>query len=212
MCTEANFQFGDMPIDTQIPVPRQWLIKITQYSCGFPNLAPSGCTQYFYGSPTGIVKSFNFDGQLHLANQKHNICVRRERNKCRICWTPAESTDFQLSGMSGLATSSAKGFNTGSVCCAYGTAGTKTSGYDCLIIPGAEKDTNGAVKADQFCGRSQGLVTASMMTGMPGVTVCSRRQPFMITFISDQWEFADATDMEEKGGIGFKLHYMQEDC
>ena len=73
MCTEANFQFGDSAVDTRIPIPRQWLIKITQYSCGFPNLAPNGCLQYFYGATTGVVKSFNFDGGMHLANQVCSI-------------------------------------------------------------------------------------------------------------------------------------------
>ena len=76
MCTEANFQFGDTAVDTRIPIPRQWLIKITQYSCGFPNLAPVGCLQYFYGSPTGVVKSFNFDGGMHLANQVCTIAFQ----------------------------------------------------------------------------------------------------------------------------------------
>ena len=73
--------------DTRIPIPRQWLIKITQYSCGFPNLAPVGCLQYFYGSPSGVVKSFNFDGGMHLANQvglKFFVTVFENHSICRI--------------------------------------------------------------------------------------------------------------------------------
>ena len=72
--------------DTRIPIPRQWLIKITQYSCGFPNLAPVGCLQYFYGSPSGVVKSFNFDGGMHLANQVglKFVTVFENHSKCRI--------------------------------------------------------------------------------------------------------------------------------
>ena len=34
----------------------------------------------------------------------------------------------------------------------------------------------------------------------------------MISFISDQWEFATAEGMEEQGGVGFKLTYLQTDC
>ena len=30
--------------------------QVTQYDCCFNNLAPSGCTQYFYGSNTAAVK------------------------------------------------------------------------------------------------------------------------------------------------------------
>ena len=57
-------------------VERKWSIKFSQYSCNFNNLAPVGCTQYFFGSLTNVVRSFNFDGKLHLANQNQNICVR----------------------------------------------------------------------------------------------------------------------------------------
>ncbi len=50
-------------------------MQVTQFACDFNNLAPSGCTQYFYGATTGTVKTFNF-GKEHLANQNQNICVR----------------------------------------------------------------------------------------------------------------------------------------
>ena len=40
------------------------------------NLAPDGCTQYFFGSTTDLVKTYNFDGGQHLASQDQNICVR----------------------------------------------------------------------------------------------------------------------------------------
>lgn len=52
--------------------------KVTQYSCDFPNKAPQGCLQYFYGSTTGTVRSFNQGGSpaYHLANQKQSICIR----------------------------------------------------------------------------------------------------------------------------------------
>lgn len=43
--------------------------------------------------------SYNFAGGSHLANQNQNICIRRERNICRICWTTQNDIDFQLSGM-----------------------------------------------------------------------------------------------------------------
>ncbi len=60
----------------QIKFDTYFNIQITQYSCDFPNLAPSGCTQYFFGSETNIVQSFNYEGQQHLSNQKQTICVR----------------------------------------------------------------------------------------------------------------------------------------
>ena len=39
-------------------------------------MAPDGCTQYFFGETTDIVKTFNFSGGQHLASQDQNICVR----------------------------------------------------------------------------------------------------------------------------------------
>ena len=59
----------------------------------------------------------------------------------------------------------------GSMCCGYGPDGLGTGGFDCVVIPGAQKMTPPCtlLQANAFCGRSQGLVTVS-----PGVprTVC----------------------------------------
>ena len=102
-------------------------------------MAPDGCTQYFFGSGTDTVKTFNFDGGHHLANQDQSICVRREANICRICWTTVTHiTDFQLSG-------DATGTNgmviKTSGCCGYGMDGINSNGYDCVMIPSATKNT-----------------------------------------------------------------------
>ena len=56
---------------------------MTQYSCDYNNLAPTGCTQYYFGAQTDTVQTYNFDGGQHLANQNQNICVRRERGNCK---------------------------------------------------------------------------------------------------------------------------------
>lgn len=62
-----------------------------------------------------------------------------------------------------------------SECCGYGTDGKKTN-YDCLMIPGAQKDAVGAKGSIQNvpptqCGGGGGLVTA---TGMTSTTVCCK--------------------------------------
>jgi len=79
-CTDLSFQLGTDNTN------RNWNIKITQYSCDSPLLAPPGCTQYYYGSTSSEVQTFNFNnGQgHHLANQEQTICVRRERGQCRL--------------------------------------------------------------------------------------------------------------------------------
>ena len=71
-------------------------LQISQYDCNYDNLAPDGCTQYFYGGTMNDVKSYNYDGGQHLAQQNQNICVRRERNYCEICWSEVGTMDFQL--------------------------------------------------------------------------------------------------------------------
>lgn len=96
-CHDLNFQLGQTGIGTSLAT-RTWSIKITQYSCNYENLAPSGCDQYYYGTGAmNMVKTFNFDGGKHLADQMQTICVRREAGNCRICWTADALTDVQVS-------------------------------------------------------------------------------------------------------------------
>ena len=60
---------------------RQWNIKVTQYSCDYPNLAPSGCTEYFFGgNGEGMIQTYNFEGGQHLANQRQKFCIRYEKS------------------------------------------------------------------------------------------------------------------------------------
>ena len=50
--------------------------------------------------------------------------------------------------------------------------GTKTSGFDCIVIPGASKTGGSEVIATKQCGRSKGIVTAQ---GGASATVCSKQ-------------------------------------
>jgi len=206
-CAQMSFQLSDAST-----VTRKWAIKILQFSCEYENLAPKGCLQYFYGPKgEGAVKSFNFDGGIHLANQNQKICVRRESGMCRICWAHA-AMEFDVSfGMDGADTMGLPGAKDS--CCGYGTKGTKTN-YDCVIIPRASKQATAdkLVGGSEFCGRALATKTA----GMPGAaaTVCSKVVPFGIRFLSDTFEFDDGTAMKEakNDAKGFKLSYKQESC
>ena len=71
--------------------------QVTQYSCDYPNLAPDGCTQYFFGETTGTVQSYNFEGGTHLANQNQNMCIRRERGICKQVDTVKSQTKISVS-------------------------------------------------------------------------------------------------------------------
>ena len=41
----------------------QWSIKISQFNCGFNNLPPQGCTQWYFGQLSGIVRYL--EGRYH---------------------------------------------------------------------------------------------------------------------------------------------------
>ena len=104
-CNTLNFNLGTTAIGTSIGT-RSWSIKakniylkiksgkhfegnkknsqVSQYSCSYSNLAPTGCTQYFYDATgTGTVQTYNYNGGIHLANQEQTICIREERAFCR---------------------------------------------------------------------------------------------------------------------------------
>ena len=76
-CNSLDFQFGNVARGiTAIPT-RSFSIRVTQYSCNYNNLAPSGCDQYFFGpTATNQIASFNFAGGRHLANQHQTVCIR----------------------------------------------------------------------------------------------------------------------------------------
>ncbi|XP_059081541.1 uncharacterized protein LOC131879286 [Tigriopus californicus] len=198
-CNELAFQLG-----SSSSVNRQWSIKITQYACDFDNLAPEGCTQYHFGSNSGTVKNYNYDGGAHLANQEQKICVRQESGNCETCYFQIEKTDFRVSGK----TSKSTGYTAKTQCCGYGSKGDDVNGYDCVVIPGALKQTDKQDPAlgSQFCG---GILT-TIDAGTDGKTVCTKQRPFHITFRSDHFEHPD----ESKKMIteGFRLAYTQKSC
>jgi hypothetical protein len=76
-CLSLGFQLGNTGIGATLAT-RSWSIKVTQYDCNYENLAPTGCTQYFFGSASQSVQTYNFAGGQHLANQKQQICVRQD--------------------------------------------------------------------------------------------------------------------------------------
>jgi hypothetical protein len=96
-CNELAFQFGMTALDATL-ADRSWSIRVTQYHCGYNNLAPTSCTQWFYGQDTAVVTSYNFDGDYHLADQNQVACIRREKGNCRICYSTTAITDIQISG------------------------------------------------------------------------------------------------------------------
>jgi hypothetical protein len=202
-CHDLTFNLGQVGVDATLAT-RKFSIKVTQFTCDYANLAPTGCDQYFFNDAgTGTVQTFNYGA--HLANQHQTICVRRELNQCKICWYAVAVTDVRVSGSAALV----KNVVDQSVCCGYGAEGTKTSGYDCLMIPGAAKKADSAPVPPTQCGGLGGLVTAS---GTTPATICSRSSPFRIEFFSDGFEVAGAILEAMTKPVGFKVNYDQATC
>ena len=201
MCNDLGFNLGS----TGSTVTRSWTIKITQYDCNYDNLAPDGCTQYFWGQTTDTVQTYNFDSGAHLASQNQNICIRRERGTCQICWATTAEGDFEVStAMTGAAGT----IKVASGCCGYKNDGMLTSGWDCVKIPTPSKapgTTLGVVGAYGFCGGELGTIAGSIAAA----TVCSKSVPFNIRFLSDLFE--TITEMA-KTPNGFRLAYTLKGC
>jgi hypothetical protein len=96
-CNMLTFSISENSLVTPM-----WSIRITQYARDFENKAPPGCLQYLFGSDTGVIRSFNWNGGAgrHLSNQNQLICIRREATRFRICYSQeggAVLNDFLIS-------------------------------------------------------------------------------------------------------------------
>merc|ERR1711913_66014 len=90
-CNQINID-----IDTgSTTTTRKWQIKVTQYECGNMMAPEQDCLQY-HTATTGTIASFNWDtsstsvssSQYHLTSQYYDICIRRTRSYCSICYSP----------------------------------------------------------------------------------------------------------------------------
>jgi len=203
-------------------VNRRWTINVVQHTCSFgtstllaeSTAGPPGCLQYHttaagrisdYGSaalpaaPTALPALAAT--QTHLANQNYKICIRRDANNIRICYTD-DGGAFGLSNAI-IAMDQAE------VDAACDT--------DFLTIPAAQgmAQTGFTGSVNRLCGR----VLANVQ-GVASVTVCSRLTPFEIGFTTDAGEALAGTatqiNNEALGGaaanggiVGIRLSYTQ---
>ena len=85
-----------MCLITIVTTTRKWQIKTTQYTCENEMAPVADCLQY-HTAQYGTIASFGWDtsastvatSQTHLVNQYYDICIRRTRSYCSICYTPA---------------------------------------------------------------------------------------------------------------------------
>jgi len=216
-CQVANFNIG-----SSTTTSRSWDIYVTQYTCSQEDEAgPPGCLQYLTGI-TGIVKSFGFSTSntatstavttTHLQNQNYQICVRREKGYCYICYaewaTSPGSFGLSVSAIANMATA-----NQGTHCT-----------LDYLVIPHGTTSTiasttSVAIGTSRYCGRFLNTIADNIAAA----SVCSRSYPFVVGFTTDDNEAAtvgaidDMADDDETGYIpggivGFALGYKQAAC
>jgi hypothetical protein len=198
---------------------QRWNIKISQIECGAAWAAPKGCLQY-YTENTDEIKSFNYDKDLHLADQYYDICVRPNAKKCKICYTEETAGDFQVSAIPttlnvGSSHMMCNAVNLiPSLLTAADVANPMQLGNDWVsIVSGA--DTSGDIKGDRFCG----TVLHADTTQTASETVCSMVKPFRLGVHFDGSEAAgNKAELDgvagdtTRGDKGFKLQYEQNDC
>merc|ERR1712083_1107710 len=62
-CNNLEFVFGQSAVGISNLATRSITIKASQLACGDSNLAPSGCSQYYWGTGgASTIKSFGYDG------------------------------------------------------------------------------------------------------------------------------------------------------
>merc|ERR1712228_1015685 len=221
-CHKAIFNVG-----ATTTTSRKWNIRVTQYACGdYDNSGWPGCLQY-YTSTASTIQNFAFptsattvtSGVTHLSSQKYDICIRRASGYCYICystWTAGTAViaqgSFGLNISPSIASQSA--INTSCTSDYISIPYGNSAAIAAITAPATE-----ATFANSYCGRFFSIASAATA----GVTVCTRRSPFIVGVNFDSNEvtsisIADAKastreTSEYPGGItGFKLIYFQVAC
>merc|ERR1711936_9253 len=164
-CNQINID-----IDTgTTTTTRKWQIKVTQYECGNMMAPEQDCLQYHTAS-AGTIASFNWDtsastvssSQAHLSIQYYDICIRRARSYCSICYSPQIlSTTTGTASSYGLSAGSIAAIQTnaiGSVCTGTTTLSTTIGSNvglgDYLDITALQPSTGttGTLNVNRVCG------------------------------------------------------------
>jgi len=223
---------------------RKWQIKTTQYTCESEMAPRQDCLQY-HTAQTGSFASFGWDtsassvatSQTHLVNQQYDVCIRRSRSYCSVCYTPyiissitGTSSSYGLSAGSNAGTQKSA---IGSVCTGVtivASASTATlTGYgDYLEIanmqPSPATSATYVQKGFRICGA---IFDANPTATIAQGTVCSFTVPFKVGVHMDDAECIGAGTVDKfttyendvkhtsgagHGYAGFYLSYWQQSC
>merc|ERR1712117_468806 len=242
MCNTINID-----IDTgTTTTTRKWQIKVTQYECGNMMMPVNNCLQY-HTAMTGTIATFNWDTsattvattQVHLSSQYYDICIRRARSYCSVCYSVAIHSAITGTASSyGVGQSSdgaAQKQAAGKACTGITTQPATLGLGDYLEIDNMQHHTSaiaivaGTVNANyRICGA---IFSADPATIATTASVCSFSTPFKIGVHFDEDESIAADPDEAKapnlnkaendplatggagyGFSGFYLNYWQKSC
>merc|ERR1711874_260111 len=235
-CNQINID-----IDTgTTTTTRKWQIKVTQYECGNLMAPEQDCLQ-FHTASSGTIASFNWDtssssvsaSQYHLSSQYYDICIRRARNYCSVCYSPqivaaapALSSFGVSAGSVGPAQTNAIGSSCTGVTTLNAIAGSTLGSGDYLDIVALQPTigTAGTLATNRICGSYFNALAAQTAHA----TACSWAVPFKVGvhFDADDNIVADASaaspdfdkvENADDGGSGvgysgFYLAYWQNTC
>merc|ERR1712183_445209 len=224
----------NMDIDTaSTGTARSWNIKVSQYECGNLRAPEENCLQY-HTATEGTIASFNYDTsktsnlktelytQYHLADQYYDICIRRARGYCAVCYSPevihsatAAVTEGSSFGVS-AASPAAPTFTSaqGTICTGVTTFNaddTIATGFGDYITIDNAQDGVGAettVGADKLCGI---LFNADLGNDDTDTnTVCSYITPFRVGVHFDASEAIGAAPLTDGNNLS-NTENAQED-
>merc|ERR1712141_404216 len=237
-CNQINIDIDTLTTTTT----RKWQIKVTQYECGNMMAPEQDCLQYLTAS-SGTIASFNWDTSTsseassppHLSSQYYDICIRRARSYCSVCYSPYihSTTAASSFGLSATGPGPALASSQGSLCTGITTlnpAVASNSGFgDYLDIVALQPGTGttGTLNTNRICGT---VFNAASPTAVHA-TACSWAVPFKVGVHFDQDEAiaappAPAYNLAENditgttghsagagyGYSGFYLNYWQNTC
>merc|ERR1711953_700751 len=237
-CNQINIDIDTLTTTTT----RKWQIKVTQYECGNMMAPEQDCLQYLTAS-SGTIASFNWDtsassvaaSQTHLSSQYYDICIRRARSYCSVCYSPYVSSTTAASsfGVSATGPGPALLSSQGSLCTGVTTlnpAVASNKGFgDYLEIVALQPGTGstGTTGKNRICGT---LFNAATPTAVHA-TACSWSVPFKVGVHFDHDDAINAppapaynlvendvtgTTGHSKGAgygySGFYLNYWQNSC
>jgi len=183
---------------------RTWEIKATQIPCGASYRPPDGCLQY-HTTLSGRFQTFNFAetttaSQVHLSNQKYDVCIRQEAGYCCIEYSLCSDDNSWSWANSGA-----------------GALQDEMCTEDYVGIDGVSDtctDFAGQYTVGRMCGFEGVLATTPISFNLQaigvisGASVCDCVPPFNVEFYSDITE--GITELLTQRGVC--LEYEQRPC